>query len=200
MSTKFCSLNKSHPYSYCYFSNRASVGSLAKLIHSIAALASILFGQAACRDLKLTLDRSCKHMPRITAHRVTAIFSQYNFPSSPCDGQSPLPPRVWMPNVLLREDPPRLIKTHTFWFELTYPALAENPKALYSQTLIKSCTPGLAFLSLHSALTSPRGPSKCALYFLQDLWVRNFSISLSLVIPCWTATHHPAPCAPFHKC
>lgn len=35
------------------------VNSLAKLLHGIAVLAPILFGQ----DLQLTLASSCKHMP-----------------------------------------------------------------------------------------------------------------------------------------
>lgn len=37
--------------------------SLAKLLHSFAALASILFGQIACGGLKLPLAPSAKHMP-----------------------------------------------------------------------------------------------------------------------------------------
>ena len=36
---------------------------LAKLLHVITALVSILFGQETCSDLKLTLAPSCKHMP-----------------------------------------------------------------------------------------------------------------------------------------
>lgn len=38
--------------------------SLAQLLHSIFALAFILFGQAACRDLKLTLTSPANACPR----------------------------------------------------------------------------------------------------------------------------------------
>ena len=38
--------------------------SLAKLLHGIVALTSILFGQAACRDLKLTVTSHASTCPR----------------------------------------------------------------------------------------------------------------------------------------
>lgn len=52
------------------------VESLAKSLHGIVALTSILFGQEACSDLKLKLALSCKSTREIAACRVT---SKYKF-------------------------------------------------------------------------------------------------------------------------
>lgn len=51
--------------------NIRSVKSLIKLPHSLAALATILFGQAAYKDFKPTLALSCMCMSYIAAHSVT---------------------------------------------------------------------------------------------------------------------------------
>lgn len=51
-----------------------SVESLTKLHRDIAALASILFGQVACSDLKWTLVPLCTCMPFIAAHSHKQIY------------------------------------------------------------------------------------------------------------------------------
>ena len=82
------------------------------------------------------------------------------------------------------------------WNWLICPELG-NTRPLHKEALIKTCPrPACLF---HSALTSPLAP-RCAMYFLQDLWLINFSILTSLVVLCWAAAaHHLASCAPLKK-
>lgn len=82
------------------------------------------------------------------------------------------------------------------WNWLICPELG-NTRPLHKEALIKTCPrPACLF---HSALTSPLAP-RCAMYFLQDLWLINFSILMSLVVLCWAAAaHHLASCAPLKK-
>lgn len=49
-------------------------------------------------------------------------------------------------------------------------------------------------------LDTPCGFFGLALSSLQHLWVIKFSISVALVVCCWTATHHLAPWALIYKC
>ena len=96
-----------------------------------------------------------------------------------------------------------LLKTSFLWFELTYPDRAQELQSTPPTRPNKVLCPGsCVFLSpcLHSVLTSPCGPSGRAGRFLQNLWVMNFSIPVSLVVCFWIVAHHSALCALLNKC
>lgn len=85
-----------------------------------------------------------------------------------------------------------LTKAPHFWFELTHLALALILQSTPRTNPNKGkCPRSWSSLCLRPALTSLCGPSSHATYFLQDLWVLSFSISLSFVVFCWIKAHHP---------
>lgn len=89
-----------------------------------------------------------------------------------------------------------LIKTGCLNLNLSVQTYPETAKALLPRALIKTCAPGPVSLSV---LTSLCGPTRHAWYFLQELWVMNFSIWITLVVCCWPGMHHMLLCATFNK-
>ena len=168
------------------------------LLHDIIAWATTLFGQAACRDLKLTLALP---PPLVHALDSTTVSKNgkllYDFPNRPYDHSLSCLPAPVCFMLSLDKTSMGFIKTLSFWFELTSSDLAQEPQSTLPIDLIKASAPGSA--SLHSALPFPCDPSRRAVYFLQDLWVINFSISITLV-SYWTMVHYLALCVPFNKC
>lgn len=85
-----------------------------------------------------------------------------------------------------------LTRAPHFWFELTNQVLARNPK----ETLIKMCAPGPAIFSCCILPWPPVWPLE-EYHVPPDLWIINFSISISPAIFDWA--QHLAHCTPL-KC
>ena len=102
------------------------VESLGKALHGTAASAFILFGQVACKDLKLILAPLCKHMSWTAVTESQAnVSSWYDFSSSPViSSLLGLPGPVYF-IFLLDKIPVEPTKTHLFWFEFTNTALGQ---------------------------------------------------------------------------
>ena len=83
---------------------------------------------------------------------------------------------------------------------LTNPALVRGPQSTPIIDPNKNMYRKSCLISGHSGLTASCGPSRCAVKFLQDLWLINFSISDYPMVYCWIMAHHPAPCPPLNKC
>lgn len=104
--------------------------------------------------------------------------------------QSPLLPSTHA-LCTLSKAPVGLNKTPLFQLELTSWALAQEPQSTTSTDRNTcTCPRSCFFLSLRSTFTSQCSPSRCAVYFLQDLWLMTFSISVSLVVCYWISTYH----------
>lgn len=135
----------------------------------------------AHRNLKLTLAFTCEPS-RVKGN----INSWHDFSNSPCD-QQPLPHSL-PPNAVhygpLTSDPCGLPQTPLFWFELANLALVQETQSTPPQTHNMPHYP--ASLCFHSALISPWGLWRYAMYLFQDLWIINCSISVPFVICCWT--------------
>lgn len=84
-----------------------------------------------------------------------------------------------------RWDPYRAYQNLTVLFKLTNLDLAREPQSNIPWTLVKACALVLAILSLHPVLASLCNPCTCAVYFHQDLWLINLTISITLVVFCW---------------
>ena len=81
-------------------------------------------------------------------------------------------------------------KNPFFWFKFINPASTWEPQSTPPTDSNKGmCPRSCPLLCLHSSLIYPCGPSRCAICFLQDIWVINFSISISFVMCCWIAAH-----------
>lgn len=92
-----------------------------------------------------------------------------------------------------------LTKPHSFGLSWPTQPWPGNPKALCPQTLIKMHLRSYCSLS---ALCSdrPTWPLEGTVYSIQNLWVIGISISVSLVVYCWTVPHRLAPYASLNKC
>lgn len=192
------------------------VKNLAKLVHGIAASTSILFGQVACKDLKLTLAPSGKHMPSIAPHKVTSKYKFLTDLSQQALGPSLLcflaPACLICP---LDKTLMALTKFLLFWLELTNLALAQEPQ----NTPPKDPNKGMCHRACLSfwlkfnfvKLTERPWPSVCPLEVCHVLppvltsnkllfWFLLWSVAEPPLTTLVALTHHPVPCAPHNKC
>ena len=137
--------------------------SLAKPLHGIVASVSILFFQASCIGLTMTVAPSFKCMYLYMISPTTFAINSFPSLSEPSPSVPLQNPAFWGSN----------------WPIWSYP---RNPKAFHPWTLIKACAPGPALsLYLHPALTSSCYCLRYVIYILQDLWLINYCISISTV-------------------
>ena len=169
-----------------------------------------------CFDLRFVWPRGLQgpwtdNSPLVEAHRQQPAESQANISSGmtsptalainnlPCL-PAPASQIHYMPNASHRWDPHGANQNPILG--LNWPIQASSSrKSQHTPPRVpsKTCTPGPFSLSA-LCLNLPWGPSRQAVYFLQDLWVISVPISVSLVVCCWTLVHQHTPCPSLNKC
>lgn len=166
-----------------------TANSLPKPLHGIAASVSILFCQAACRGLTMTVVPSFKCMYLYVISPTTFAI------------KFPQPLRAF-PLCATSIRSKELPKPCYLGFKLTNLVLSKEPQSIPSMNSHKgmwsrSWPPSLPTLCLDFLLLLLKS---YVIYIFQDVWVINFCISISTVVFCWDVVHHLALCPPLRKC